>query len=162
MNATAQIRPAPVVKDLLVNATPQRAFEVFTQSMSKWWPKSHSTNASPIAEVFLEPREGGRWGERGEDGSECEWGHVLVWAPPHRLLLAWQLDADFKFDPDLLTEVEVTFTAEGEGTRVCLTHGQLERFGERAVEIAESIGSEGGWPGILRSFKTVCEDEARS
>lgn len=158
MTVEAHIRPLPVIKELTVTASPQHAFDVFTRSMGKWWPKSHSTNASPIAEIILEPHEGGRWGERGEDGSACDWGHVLVWQPPERLVLAWQLDADFKFDPRLSTEVEVTFVPEGDGTRVRLVHRQLERFGERAAEIAQAIGGEGGWPGILSSFKTVCED----
>ncbi len=51
----------------------------------------------------------GRWYERGEDGSECEWGRVLAWNPPDGLTLAWQLNAAFKFDPALVTEVEVKF-----------------------------------------------------
>ena len=49
------------------------------------------------------------------DGSECAWGGVLAWEPSHRLLLAWQITADWRYDLKLETEVEVTFVAEGSG-----------------------------------------------
>jgi uncharacterized protein YndB with AHSA1/START domain len=66
-------------------------------------------------------------------GVECEIGKVLVWDPPSRIVLGWQLTADWKFDPDLITEVEVRFIPESANTtRVELEHRNLERFGDRA------------------------------
>ena len=101
----------------------------------------------------MEPRIGGRWYERASNGSECEWGKVLAWDPPGRLILAWQLDADWKYNPALVLEVEVTFTALEPGvTRVDLEHRNLERYGDRAAEVSGKVGSEGGWMGILKSF----------
>ena len=95
---------------------------------------------------------------RGEDGSECEWGKVLVWEPPTRVVLGWQLDPDFKFDPNVVTEVEVRFIAEGEGgTRVELEHRNLERFGEHAAKVREAFESPGGWSGLLESFAKLAE-----
>ena len=70
---TPTITPAPVRKSIRVKASPEKAFEVFTAGMSRWWPGSHSINQSPLKSVTIEPRVGGRWFERGEDGSECEW-----------------------------------------------------------------------------------------
>ena len=68
-------------------AAPDRVFHVFIAGMSRWWPNSHSINKSPIKDIVIEPKAGGRWFERCEDGSECEWGKVLAWEPPVRLRL---------------------------------------------------------------------------
>ncbi len=103
MNLT-RIRPAPVKKSLVVKATPEQAFAVFTADIGRWWPPSHHIGAAPFKTAVLEPRVGGRWYEVGEDGSECQWGHVH---PPRRLVLAWQINSAWAFDPDLVTEVEV-------------------------------------------------------
>ncbi len=88
--------------------------------------------ASPLKDAIIEPRAGGRWFERGEDGSECQWGRVLAWEPPHRLVLAWKLNAQWKFDETFVTEVELRFIAEDGGTRVELEHRFLERYAEHA------------------------------
>ncbi len=117
MNLT--IKPAPVRKRLHVNTTPERAFAVFTARMHAWWPLDHSLlQGKPRQDVIIEPRSGGRWFERATDGSECTWGRVLAWEPPGRVLLAWQIDATWRFDPDFVTEVEIRFIPEGGATRV--------------------------------------------
>lgn len=146
------IQPAPVRKTVHVNAPPERAFEVFTVGIGGWWPKSHKIGAADMEKPVIEPREGGRWYERDVDGSECEIGKVLVWDPPSRLVLAWQLGANWKFDPDLVTEVEVNFTAESGGTRVDLEHRHLERMGENAEAAREAISSPNGWGLILQLY----------
>ena len=147
------IQPAPVRRTLTVKAAPARAFEVFTAGIGRWWPKQHHIGAVEPETVIIEPREGGRWFERAPDGAECELGKVLVWSPPERLVLAWQLGADFRFDPELITEVELKFTPEGEGrTRVDFEHRNLERFGERAETVRSQISAPSGWPAILELF----------
>jgi len=113
---------APVRKSIDVKATPERAFRIFTAEMVRWWSKEYSIDKSPIKDIVIEPRVNGRWFERGEDGSECEWGKVLAWEPPSRVLLAWQITPSFSYDPDLATELDVRFTAQGNGTRVELEH----------------------------------------
>jgi len=62
------ISPAPVRKSLVVNADVHRSFQVFTNRMGSWWPRSKSVGSSPQADVVVEPRAGGRWYERGQDG----------------------------------------------------------------------------------------------
>lgn len=150
MNRT--ISPAPVRKSLTVKASPQRAFEVFTAGFASWWPPTHHIGASPMKTAVIEPRVGGRWYETGEDGSQCEWGDVLVWSPPTRLVLAWRLGADWVYHADLLTEVEVTFTPVGQATRVDFEHRHLERMGEAAETARVSLDSDGGWTGILKLY----------
>jgi uncharacterized protein YndB with AHSA1/START domain len=100
----------------------------------------------------IEPKAGGRWYEIDVDGSECELGKVAVWEPPSRLVLIWQLTPEFAYDPDLITEVEVLFTPEGNGTRVDLEHRDLERMGDGAEAMREAVSGPGGWPAILQLF----------
>lgn len=147
----------PVVRSVHVAAPPARAFDVFVVGIGRWWIATHSILASksPQASVTIEPRVGGRWYERGEDGSECDWGHVLAWEPPRRLLLAWQLDAQWEFDPALVTEVEVRFDAEAGGTRVTLEHRHLERYGTGAETARAGLASEGGWSGLLERYRAL-------
>ncbi len=158
MNKTIVL--TPVRKSVRVGAPPERAFEVFTAGIGRWWPKSHHIGASDLDTLVIEPKAGGRWYERGVDGTECECGKVLVWEPPARLVLAWQIAADWKFDPNLLTEVEVRFIADGaNATRVELEHRHLERFGERAETMRQAIDSQEGWTGILQLFKQAAEQD---
>jgi uncharacterized protein YndB with AHSA1/START domain len=155
---TTHIKLAPVRREITVQATPERAFEVFARDFGRWWPRDKSIGASAQKAAILEPRQGGRWYEIGEDGAECDWGEVLAWEPPERLLLAWRLGADFRFDPDLLTEVEVRFIAAGQGaTRVELEHRRLEGWGERAEQARDAVSSPNGWTDALAAFARAVE-----
>jgi uncharacterized protein YndB with AHSA1/START domain len=156
--SSLEIRPAPVKRSVLVKADVERSFTAFTCNIGLWWPRTHSIGSTPQADVILERRAGGRWYELGSDGSECEWGKVLAWEPPARLVLAWQIDANWKYDPTFVTEVEVSFTALAGGeTRVDIEHRNLERYGDQAGRIRDAIDSEGGWMGILKSFAANAE-----
>jgi uncharacterized protein YndB with AHSA1/START domain len=142
-----------VKKHVFVKTTPQRAFDVFTKEMGTWWPlATHHISKVAAAGAVIEPFVGGRWFERGTDGSECDWGRVLAWDPPARLVLAWQINADWQHDKQLMTEVEIRFTAENGGTRVDLEHRLLRNFGARSAEMRAAVDSEGGWTGILAGF----------
>jgi uncharacterized protein YndB with AHSA1/START domain len=137
-----------------VRAPIQRAFRVFTESVSTWWPAQYHIGQAELAEVVLEPRAGGRWYERGVDGSECDWGRVLVWEPPHRLVVTWQINGQFQYDPDPehASEIEVRFTEDAPGqTRVELEHRFLERL-VGGQQVSEVIGSGGGWTAMLELF----------
>ena len=89
--------------------------------------------------VVMEPQTDGWWGEIGERGTRTQWGKVLTWAPPARLLLAWQINAQWQYDPGLITELELRFTTAGHNTLVTLEHRNLERFGESAAEMAPRL-----------------------
>ena len=147
-----QIRPAPVRKSIFVDAPQALAFDVFTSGIGRWWPKSHKIGPADLDRPIIEPKEGGRWYELDTDGSQCDIGKVVAWEPPARLVLTWQLNAEFKFDPSLVTEVEVQFTPEGSGTRVNLEHRHLERLGDTAEALREAVDSPGGWSGLLALY----------
>jgi uncharacterized protein YndB with AHSA1/START domain len=153
-----------VRKSITVNADQRRAFEVFTTEHGTWWPADYHIGSAEYETAVIEPFEGGRWYEVGVDGSESLWGHVLAWEPPRRLVLAWQISADWRLDPQLMTEIDVRFEPIDENrTQVVLEHRHLERFGARAADmraIFEAGGVPGapqGWAGILRSYANVVE-----
>jgi hypothetical protein len=148
----------PIVKIIRVQAIPERAFEVFNTRTSRWWRSTFSISPTktPIADIVIEPRVGGRLYERGVDGSECDWGCVLVWEPPTQLVLDWQIGAHSKFDPALHTEVDVRFEALASGiTEVTLEHRHLERLGDAAADIGAR--RSGGWEALLKSYVTTLE-----
>jgi uncharacterized protein YndB with AHSA1/START domain len=147
-----------LLKELLVEAPQERAFRVFTERFDAWWPREHHIGKAAMKQAVMEGRAGGRWYELGEDGSRCEWGKVLVWDPPRRLVLAWQINGQWQYDAAFETEVEVRFTPEGpRRTRVALEHRNLERFGEAAEQMKQSFSADGGWSSLLTLFARAAE-----
>jgi len=151
---TAAFTLAPVRKTVTVVAPRERAFQIFTGRMSAWWPlTSHHIGAAVATAAVIEPFAGGRWFERDDDGSECNWGRVIAWEPPTRLLLDWQITADWRFDGELHTTVEVQFIAlDDRHTRIDLEHRDLHAYGARAAEMQGGLDSPGGWTGLLAAF----------
>jgi uncharacterized protein YndB with AHSA1/START domain len=143
-----------VRREVTVQAPPERAFAVFTERFDSWWPRTHHIGAPEMAEAIIEPRAGGRWYERGVDGSECDWGEVLVYDPPRRLMLSWHLNGEWAYDPDPAhaSEFEVSFTPVGDGTRVELVHRGFERAGDTGAALRDGVSGEGGWGGLLKRF----------
>ena len=136
----------------------EQAFRVFTDGIDSWWPRNHRIGEVAMAAAILEPRPGGRWYELGVDGSECDWGVVLVWDPPRHLALSWQLDGEFHRDADAThaSRVDVRFEARGEGTtRVVLEHTGLDHHGTSWQRVREGISR--GWPADLLLFKEAAE-----
>ena len=140
---------APVRKTIFVRATPEHTFATYVAG--GWWPKEHSilASGSPQKAVIIEPHAGGRWYEVGEDGSECDWGQVLAWDPPRRLLLTWQINGNFEMDQSGSTELELNFTAEGDGTRVDLEHRGFENYAN-GQQLHDAVDSDQGWGGLLK------------
>jgi hypothetical protein len=153
-----------VKKTVTVNASQKHAFTVFTEGHGRWWPlQTHHIGAQTPQTAIMEPRAGGRWFERAADDTECDWGKVLVWEPFGRLILSWEVSAQFTRDPNLKTEVEVRFIAEGaERTRVELEHRLPENYGEQAEMMQSIFDSDGGWTGILTRFAAQAAGAALS
>ncbi|MBS0411519.1 MAG: SRPBCC family protein [Proteobacteria bacterium] len=155
---TETIRPAPVRKSVTVAADPALAFKVFTADIGRWWPASHTIGSTPARSTVIEPGVGGRCYGIGQDNVEAHWGDVLIWSPPDRIVIAWRVTTQWTYDPNLTTEVDVTFTAvEGGRTRVDLEHRHLERLGEGAEGARATFESPNGWGLILELYKAVVE-----
>jgi uncharacterized protein YndB with AHSA1/START domain len=151
----------PIEGKTTVNVPVEQAFTVFTESFTAWWPHQYHIGQSDVAEVILESHEGGRWYERGVDGTECDWGRVLAWEPPTRVLFTWQINGNWQFDPDPThaSEIEVRFHADGPAqTTVEVEH----RYFERLVDgegVHGAIRSGGGWPALLDSYARMVKDQ---
>ena len=158
---TDQSMPDPnsVKKVVSVQAAPEIAWRIFTQKMGAWWPlTTYKIGKANAVDAVLEPHVGGRWYERGDDGSTCDWGRVLLWEPPSRLVLTWDISADWQPDPALNTEIEVRFIAEGKkATRVEFEHRRLDRYGARRDEMRRVYDTEGDWGKLLASFARLAE-----
>jgi len=129
------------------------AFEVFTSSMHRWWPSTHTIGEGKLAAAVLERRVGGRWYGRDEDGGETDWGYVLVWEPPERLILAWRINGN-TFDATLHTEVEITFQAlDVNITEVRLEHRFLERISAKDAR----TNIDNGWTVVLEHYKRAAQ-----
>jgi uncharacterized protein YndB with AHSA1/START domain len=140
----------PLEIGFTVACPPGHAFEMWAERTSLWWPHGHSVSAAPGLTVTFEPRQGGRIFERTPGGDEHDWGEVLVWEPPRRLVYLWHL----RFDRSDATEVEVTFAEVPEGTAVSIVHRGWERLGEKGPE--RRARNEKGWAGVIEHYRSAC------
>jgi uncharacterized protein YndB with AHSA1/START domain len=146
--------PNSVRKQLTVNAPLAIAWRVFTRGIGSWWPLGYyKIGKAKAVDAVIEEHVGGRWYERGEDGTTCDWGRVVAWEPPARLVLTWDIDANWQFDAALGTEIEVRFIAEGDDrTTVMLEHRKLDRYGDRREQMRRIFDTEGDWWKLLEMF----------
>ena len=137
-----------VRKTVTVDCVVEEAFRVFTSDAISWWPtETHSLHEGKVREIVFEEREGGEVYELSSDGEKGHWATVLAWGPPGRLVLAWNV-ANAEALP---TEVEVRFTAEGDGTRVELEHRGWEALAEEGAEKRGNYDT--GWDHVLGLYE---------
>jgi uncharacterized protein YndB with AHSA1/START domain len=141
--------------NIVVQASIEKAFRGFTASIDRWWPREYHIGQSEMAETILEQRQGGRWFEKGVDGSECTWGQVLVWEPPTKLVVTWQINGMWQYDADPAhaSEIEVRFTSVGpHQTSIQLEHRHIERLVEAEALVDGIERQGGGWNSLLQRF----------
>jgi hypothetical protein len=133
-----------VKKSITVSLSVEDAFRLFTEGIHTWWPlASHSIGEEDAESCALEEKEGGRLYEVLKDGTQRDWGKILVWEPPRRFVTSWHPGRE----SSTAQEVEVVFTAESNGTRVDLSHRNWELLGIKATVMRE--GYVEGWDFVL-------------
>lgn len=153
---TTAVKIAPVRKSVRVNVNAERAFGIFTSGIGRWWPHDHGIGKKPFTPI-IETRLGGRWYELAEDGTQTNIGKIMVWEPPTRFVVTWDINSQWKPDTTVSSEVEVKFIPDGaNATRVELEHRKFERMGAEPGEVMRQ-SVDGGWPGMLERFKSEAE-----
>jgi hypothetical protein len=129
-------------RTILLRAGPDRAFVLFTEHASTWWPPGRRHTGDEASSVLLEP--GGRFWERARDGREVELGRVLAWEPGRRL----ELDFYPGTDAARPTRVVVRFEPADGGTQVIVEH--------RPTAASEAVWDERA-PAYERSWALVLD-----
>jgi Activator of Hsp90 ATPase homolog 1-like protein len=149
MTTTTDVR-----REITVAVTPERAFDLFANHMTEWWPAEHHLATSPVVAMIIEPRVGGRLYDRCEDGSVSVWGQVTEWEPPARFAFAWMITDTWQLETDVekASRVSVSFSAEGDRTRVVVVHDEFWRMPDGGQGMADAVGAPDGWQLGLNRF----------
>jgi uncharacterized protein YciI len=133
----------PIRREILVDADPATAFDVFTGRIGQWWPLDDlSVYGAGGTVAFAD----GRIVERSEAGEATVWGTVTRWEPAAAVAFTWHPGGP----PDEASNVEVIFTAADAQTLVTLTHAGWEQFTDPAAARAEY---DLGWPVVLSRYR---------
>lgn len=148
MSVLHETKIEPLRKQLKVSLSQEQAFRLFTEGIHKWWPlRTHSVGEEQAESCYFEGWVGGRITEVLKDGSEAEWGKVLIWDPYQVVKFNWYPGRT----EDTAQEVTVSFIEiEGSGTLVELVHVGWETLGEDAR--AARSGYDSGWDFVLAKY----------
>ncbi len=137
----------PLVEEVTVPLSQERAFALFTERVATWWPLvTYSVAREDAVACHFEPHVGGRLVETTRDGTEHVWGTVEAWQPPARIALTWRPGRT----PSTAQQLEVTFVERGAETVVRLVHTGWERLADGGV--AERLAYDSGWDLVLGCF----------
>lgn len=144
---------------VVVGLGPALAYEKFRHDVARWWPREYTYSGECLEDLYLEGRKGGIFWERGPEGFRCDLAKVLRWVPPEKIILRWHISPAHRPEPnpERASEVEIRFIpgASG-GTRIEVEHRDFSHHGVSGAEYCSRMGSETGWPFILRRFAEHC------
>ena len=136
----------PLVKTVVVPVDVTRAFELFTEEISTWWPlATHSVGLAEAVSVRIGGFVGGAIVETMSDGSTTVSGTVTTWTPPDEIGFTWHPGGT----PERASHVSVSFSQTDRGTRVVLTHTGWDAL-ERGSALRDSY--DVGWDLVLGHY----------
>ncbi|MFQ3787048.1 SRPBCC family protein [Halomonas sp. A29] len=139
------------------------AFKLFAERLADWWPAEYTWSRSALNTIGIEPWQGGRCTEVGPHGFQVDWGRVLAWEPPERLIISWQIGPNRvpQPDPAHASTVKLGFHENGpRAARLILEHHDFRNHGDGAEEYRDAMASEYGWPYILACFRKFSSRQA--
>lgn len=107
----------PITAETVVPVTPVQAFVGFTAQMGEWWDPMLSPDPATFTSIEIDP-EGDVATVHDGGGERYVWGRVTTWEPLGHYGQEFWLGHE-QAQP---TQLDVTFTEEGDGTRVRLVH----------------------------------------
>lgn len=134
-----------VRKSITVPVSVDIAFRIFAERPIEWIPAGHTFIRNPQS-ITMEPWAGGRFYERGADGTEIIRGTLVTWAAPERIVMTWRIGANWQpvADDEKASLIEVDFLSVGAAaTEVVVTNTQLYRHGELAGIIRSALDRPG-------------------
>ena len=132
----------PIIVEGYFAATPARVFQAWTDPniVMKWFGRAPNS----LHSATIDLRQGGAWRflkSRDDEKSVGFEGEYLVIEPGERLVFSWSqvvAHADGERETTPHSQVEVIFTAKGNGTHVRLVHSAVHSEDARR-------GFGGGW-----------------
>ncbi len=135
---------------------------MFTEGIGSWWPPDHHICQAELSEMVFEPRVGGAVYDRATDGTECRWGRVLAYDPPHRLVITWNISLQWQLETDhtKVSEIEVTFLAEdptttGSNSFTAIWIATVPAGSRCAMAWDRPTAGSGGLPGLPHGLRRL-------
>jgi uncharacterized protein YndB with AHSA1/START domain len=143
-----EIQTLNIVKEIDVAAPLEITFAAVVEQLG---PASEMPGGKPMHMVF-EAWPGGRWYRDLGNNTGHYWGHVQVIKPPALLELCGPMFMSYP----AVNHVQYRLTAQGQGTRITLTH---RAFGTIPADVVEGAGA--GWAHILERIRAIAERLAK-
>jgi uncharacterized protein YndB with AHSA1/START domain len=144
---TETVGTDPIVKEIRIDARPETVFGFFTESdkLTRWL----------ASEATVDPRPGGinhqthPGGDDNPAGPYYMRGEFIEISPPSRVVFTWGFEnSDVGIAPGEST-VEVTLSADGDGTRLRLVHRDLPE--------SERDAHDEGWTEMLERLAAAAK-----
>ena len=137
------------------------AFDSFVNKFNKWWPEEYTWSGNVLEIINIEPKVNGKCYEIGPNHFRYDWGRVLKFEHPNKIVFTWQISPSRvpEPNPDKVSEIKIEFiTINKSFTRTEFEHKCFSKHGDGWENYLETLKSEQGWPYILDKFKMFCEN----